>query len=232
MSKSDLTIITVAAYDKGFVDLMVRSVHKFTNPKPNIIICDNGGNGSVLSKYEAYDNVTVVTNERASKYNKGNKAFRSTSKRHGIGLNVAFKHVNTKRTAIIEPDCAVLKNGWDKIPDNYEMVACRKGVGAEGEHYYFPCFMVFYTKCLHRDGIIDFLPEFDSKEGEEGILIKMKKQEKRKYTLMLVGEYIIRYQMIKCALLVWLVGKVKRQESFIGTLHTRPMFLQTMPRRL
>ncbi|KKL92018.1 hypothetical protein LCGC14_1888910, partial [marine sediment metagenome] len=156
MSKSDLTIITVAANESGFLDLMIKSVHAFTYPKPNIIICDNGNNGSYLKKYEQYDNVVVIKNKRARKF-KIHKHFVTTSKRHGTGLNKIFKLVATKRTAIVESDCAVLKHGWDNIPDGYEMSACRKGVGLNGESYYYPCFMVFYTKCLKRNSVMSFL---------------------------------------------------------------------------
>ena len=156
MSKSDLTIITVAANESGFLDLMIKSVHAFTYPKPNIIICDNGNNGSYLKKYEQYDNVVVIKNKRARKF-KMNKQFLNTSTRHGLGLNVIFKLVTTKYTAIIEPDCVVLNYGWDNIPDGYQMNACKKGTGIGGENYYYPCFMIFYTEYLNYNGRMSFL---------------------------------------------------------------------------
>jgi len=165
MEKSDLTVITVVANDNGFVGNMINSVYRFTNPKPKIIICDNGGSDEYLAPYKDDPDILITKNIRAHKYN-NNKLFGNTSWRHGIGLNNAFVLTSSTRTAIVEPDCAVLKEGWDTIPDGYEMRACRKGVGTEGEHYYHPCFMVFYTDALKRDGRIDWRPD-----GGDGIVI-------------------------------------------------------------
>lgn len=169
--KSDLTIITVACQDNGFTENMIQSVHRFTHPIPNIIICDNGRNANFPKQWMKYPNVKIVKNTRAHKYKK-NKTFFNTSMQHGVGLNLVFKHVKTKRTAIIEPDCAVLKKGWDEIPDGYEMRTCEKGVGMNNEHYYFPCFMVFKTDCMYRHGsIIDFKPEHG--KSKNGIVISV-----------------------------------------------------------
>ena len=56
---SDLTVISVAANDTGIIDRMIRSVYKFTDPKPKIIICDNGNNGTTLDKYRDDDNIRI-----------------------------------------------------------------------------------------------------------------------------------------------------------------------------
>lgn len=171
MTKSDLTVITVAANDNGFVGNMIDSVRRFTDPMPRVIICDNGRNANHLLKYKSDPNIKVIKNMRARKY-KNNKNFANTSVQHGIGLNLTFQHVKTPRTAIIEPDCAVLKEGWDTMPDGYEMRASVKGVGMHGEHYYYPCFMVFKTDCMYRGGSrVDFKPE--SHKSKNGIILSI-----------------------------------------------------------
>lgn len=177
---SDLTIITVA-YDSGnFIDTMVESINTFTSPVPNIIVCDNGKNSSSIKRWTEYKNVSIVKNKRAGKYDQ-NKTFMNTSMRHGIGLNLAFSHVETKRTAIIEPDCAVLKKDWDVLQDGYEMRACVKGVGVNDEHYYFPCFMIFKTDRMYRNGErIDFRPEF--RKHKRGIIVSYNNGKIKRYS--------------------------------------------------
>ena len=59
---SDLTVLTVVENDRGILDLLIRSIYKFTDPIPKIIICDQGGNGNVMSKYSNDPNCTVIVN--------------------------------------------------------------------------------------------------------------------------------------------------------------------------
>lgn len=179
MVKSDLTVITVAANEKGFLDLMIKSVKRFTNPQPNFIICDNGKNGRWLKKYSKDKNITIVNNPRAYKYYLPEcaDAFGNTSIRHAAGLNLIYPMVRTKRTAIIEPDCVVTCCDWDKILDGKEMKACEKGIGINGEHYYYPCFMVFYTSAMNKNGIMSFSPG----DKHKGIGILRSEDDTRRY---------------------------------------------------
>jgi hypothetical protein len=149
MVNDDLTVITVVENDKGLLDLMIKSVYRFTDPKPKIIICDNGNNGNVLAKYKDDSNITIVSHK---------PTLQGGSNKHGSGLNKIFPLVKTKRTAIIESDCILLSYNWDKLNlPKQKMVAAKKGELA-GQPFYHICFMVFSTSLLKHDGVIDFMP--------------------------------------------------------------------------
>ena len=80
---------------------------------------------------------------------------------HGEGLNKIFPMVTTKRTAILESDCIVMRKDWDYIDfPRYKMVAAKKGEIA-GQTYYHACYMVFSTALLKHNGIVDFRPGKD-----------------------------------------------------------------------
>ena len=148
VSKSDLTILTVVEHDSGTLDLMIKSVRRFTTPAPKFIICDNSnGQSQVLDKYRDDPDIAIINN--SPKLSGG-------SNRHGDGLNKIFALVDTPRTAIVESDCIVLCKGWDSIDfPKYKMVAAKKGELA-GQPYYHVCFMLFSTGLLKRDGLVDF----------------------------------------------------------------------------
>jgi hypothetical protein len=133
---SDLTVITVVENDRGLLDLMIKSVRRFTTPAPKFMICDNGGSEKVLSIYKDDPDVTIVPHK---------PKMTGGSNRHGEGLNTLIKLVQTKRTAIIESDCIVLCDGWDKT--SASMLAAPKGKH-DDRVYYHACFMVFYTDNL------------------------------------------------------------------------------------
>jgi hypothetical protein len=142
--KSDLTVLSVVENDCGILDLMVRSIYKFTDPIPKIILCNNGKDN--LEKYTKDTNMTIVNN---------NPGLKGGSNRHGDALNKIFKMVTTKRTAIIESDCVVLCDGWNAT--NFKALAAKKDE-KNGKILYHVCFMVFDTELL-RD--IDFRPGTD-----------------------------------------------------------------------
>ena len=150
---SDLTVITVVENDCGLLDLMIKSVRKFTDPEPRFIICDNGRNGDVLNKYRDDPKITLFAN--SPKLSGG-------SNRHGDGLNAAFAFVETARFAIIESDCIVLSEDWDYIGfPTYKLTAAKKGELA-GHPFYHVCFMVGSTRLLKHNGTVDFCPGRDS----------------------------------------------------------------------
>lgn len=146
---SDLTVCSVVYNDNDtkLFDLMVKSVLKFTDDQPKFIILDNGKN--TLDKYRKMDNFTVVDGGNTKSFG---------SLQHGESLNKIFPLVDTKKTAILESDCIVLRKGWDYIDfPKYKMLAAKKGELA-GRPYYHACFMVFSTGLLKHNGIIDFRP--------------------------------------------------------------------------
>lgn len=152
MNNNDLTVITVVENDNGILDLMIRSVYKFTEPKPKIIICCQGDGNNIENKYIGDGNITVIKNY---------PIMSGGSNRHGEGLNKAFEIVTTKRTAIVESDCILLDKGWDIINfQKYKMIAAKKGELA-GQPYYHVCFMVFSTALLKHGQTIDFRPGKD-----------------------------------------------------------------------
>jgi hypothetical protein len=142
---SNLTILTVVENDKGLLDLMLRSVAKFTQPQPNIIICDQGNNGNLIEKYKYYPYITIVQNT---------PTLSGGSNRHGQGLDKIFGMVKTNKAAIVESDCIVTKQNWDIIPHPKRAIAAHKGVH-KGLELYHVCFLVFYTSDLQG---IDFRP--------------------------------------------------------------------------
>jgi hypothetical protein len=152
MSKSDLTILTVVENDCGIFDLLISSIYKFTDPVPNIIVCNHGNNGNVLSKYVNDPNMIIVDHT---------PTMGGGSNRHGEGLNKIFPLVDTKKTAIIESDCILLRKHWDYVDfPQHRMIAAKKGELA-GAPYYHICFMVFSTAIMKHGGIIDFRPGQD-----------------------------------------------------------------------
>lgn len=142
---TNLTILTVVENDKGLLDLMLRSVVKFTVPQPNIIICDQGNNGDLKTKYKYFPYLTVVENK---------PTMGGGSNRHGEGLNKIFNMVQTSRTAIIESDCVLTRFYWDIIPGSKKAIMSKKGQH-KGLNLYHVCFAVFFTNDLNG---IDFRP--------------------------------------------------------------------------
>jgi len=152
----NLTVISVVEHDRGLVDLMIKSVEKFTDPVPDFILCDNGDNGNLVERYAGKSNVMIVKNT---------PALSGGSNRHGDGLNKIFPLVKTTRTAIVETDCIVLRKGWDKLEfPTYKMLAAKKGEQA-GQPFYHVCFMVFSTGLLKHGNGIDFRAGKDSTRG-------------------------------------------------------------------
>jgi hypothetical protein len=100
-----------------------------------------------------YPNVTVIHGNIKEIKGKG------PNYRHGHGLNLAFSLSKTNRTAIVESDCVVLNRDWDRIRKPYFSKGIKKGSGINREDYYYPCFVVFYSKCMKdKFGEIDFRP--------------------------------------------------------------------------
>jgi len=152
-NKNDLTVLTVVENDPGLLELMFRSIKKFTDPMPDVIVCDNtnGKNSKRIrdSVRATKLNVQVVNNA---------PPLLGGSNRHSDGLNRIFPMVTTEKTAIIESDCILLCPGWDYIDfPRHKMVAAKKGELA-GQPFYHVCFMVFSTRLLKHNGIIDFRP--------------------------------------------------------------------------
>lgn len=133
---SDLTVITVVEHDRGTLDLMIRSILRFTDPKPNIILCCNNPQEytNISIKYRDLSVVKVIANT---------PDLTGGSNRHASGLNALLKRVKTKRTAIVESDCVVLVEGWDKIAPGNVIKAAIKAPGV-----YHVCFTIFETKVL------------------------------------------------------------------------------------
>lgn len=138
----NLTVISVVALDKT-LDLMIKSVKKFTNPAPNFLFCDNmnGYNEERIKSYmDANDNYTIINNKI--------KPYTSGSTAHGLGLNRVFPIVDTEYTAIVESDVAVLSSNWMNISPEFAIKAAIKL-----EDLYHMCFIVFKTEKLRG---IDF----------------------------------------------------------------------------
>jgi len=135
VSKSDLTVLTVVENDCGILDLMIRSIYKFTDPVPKIILCNQDGK-SELDKYSKDPNITIVNHK---------PSMRGGSNRHGDALNKISTMVTTKRTAIIESDCIILCDGWDLT--NRRVLAAKKAERG-GQILYHVCFIIFDTELL------------------------------------------------------------------------------------
>ena len=134
---SNLTVISVIALDKT-LDLMVRSVKKFTHPTPRFIFCDNmnGFNNDRIKELMSADDDYEIVNNRIKPYTSGSIA-------HALGLNRVFPMVTTEYTAIVESDVAVLSEDWYKIQPDFVMKAARK---IDDLHHV--CFIIFKTEKL------------------------------------------------------------------------------------
>lgn len=154
----NLTIISVVALDKT-LDLMIRSVKKFTNPAPKFLFCDNmnGYNEERIKSYmSAEDNYTIINNKI--------KPYTSGSTAHALGLNRVFPMVDTEYTAIVESDVAVLSPNWSKVSSEFTMKAAVKL-----EDLYHMCLIVFKTEKLKgidfgsgdNEQTISYQPHFD-----------------------------------------------------------------------
>jgi len=148
---SDLTVLTVAEneQDAGLIKFMIDSVYKFTNPKPYIIICDNGRNGNVLDKYRSDPNISIIS---------GLTKAIGGSNRHGESLNQIFHFVKTKKAVILDSDCIVLSENWCKLDFNkHKAWASKKGETSSGHPFYHVCYLVF-SAALLKHGNMDFRP--------------------------------------------------------------------------
>src|SRR3990167_1608886 len=148
---SDLTVITVVENDPGLVELMVKSVLRFTEPKPKFIFCDNSGGKNhkrIQSAMKNFDQYEIIDND---------PSIEGGSNRHGHGLNKIFPYVNTKYTAIVESDVAVLSRDWYKISSGFKAKGASKA-----QHIYHACFFIFETEAFRnhpKNGrCIDFRP--------------------------------------------------------------------------
>ena len=143
----ELTILTVVENDPGLFELMVKSVQKFTSCPVKFIVCDNS-NGKNLNKAFAVNaNIQIIRN---------NPKFLGGSRRHGDGLNKIMPLVQTKYTAIIESDMAILSPDWHKMDSKFKILAAEKQKG-----FYHICFMAFKTDLLKN---VDFRPGTDDKD--------------------------------------------------------------------
>ena len=154
---SDLTVITVAAHDvdSRLLHYMIRSVFKFTDVPPRVIICDNGRNGPLAKMYDGNKYISIVKNPNLHK---------NASMSHGIGLNKAFSLVKTVRTAVIESDCVILNRDWNDTKGYLMSGAIKtKFLDKFGFRAYYPLFLVFYTDVMRKNGCIDFKPDAGSR---------------------------------------------------------------------
>ena len=159
--KNDLTVVTVVENDSGIINYLVDSVYAFTTPKPKIIICDNGRNGTLLDKYKDDKNITVVENPGCE--------FKGGSNIHGESLNKVLPMVTTGKTAIIESDCVVLSRDWNLLDTSkYKMSATIKPT-KYGERHYYVCVMVFETGRLNK---MDWRPGTDKTRAHNKSYIK------------------------------------------------------------
>jgi len=142
----DLTIVTVVENDCGIVDLMIKSVRKFT-VSPKILICDNGQNSKVLKKYKTDEDIIIISNTPTMK---------GGSNRHGEGLNKVISKVKTSRLAIVESDCVLVSNNWNKIGNH--VAALSKKATHKDKLLYYAAFMILDTKLAKT---IDFRPGND-----------------------------------------------------------------------
>lgn len=132
---SDLTVVSVVANDRGLIDIMVESVLAFTNPTPKIILGDNGGNGDLAKRYANHPHVEVKQLLKTPDYG-GRLA--GVSNLHGWALNAIVPSIMTPRIAIIESDCAVLRDGWDDTGDS-SIIAAVKGHDKDLVLYHVCC---------------------------------------------------------------------------------------------
>lgn len=145
---SDLTVISIVANDNGLADIMVESVLAFTDPKPKIMLGDNGGNGDLYKRYENHPYVEVVRLNTEH-----HRRLAGGSNLHGWALNTLVPLSRTPRTAIIESDCAVLHKGWDNLKGHKLTAAVKAQTG--NSIVYHVCAMVFETSALRAN---DWMP--------------------------------------------------------------------------
>lgn len=140
---NDLTVLSVVENDRGLIDLMIRSVKKYTDSCPKIILCDQGHNGSLLDKYSGDLNIKIVKNT---------PALNGGSNRHGSGIMKLMPLVGTTKVAIIESDCIVLQKGWDDLADKSIIASCK------AKQLYHVCYLVANTNLIRG---VDFRPGTD-----------------------------------------------------------------------
>jgi len=133
----DLTVVSVCQNDRGLLALMVDSVRKLTPFYVPIVIVNNGGSKKTIDRIlKKHPDVKIIDNKSRSK---------STSYRHGDGLNVAMSQVKTEYTAIIESDCAVVSPTWYEFDTaKYDLSVAPKG--KKDIDYWYVFFMIFKTQ--------------------------------------------------------------------------------------
>jgi len=131
---NDLTVISVVGgSDNGLLPYMIESVYKHTSPKPKILLCDTGSKYPSLDPYRSDPNIKIV---------KHMPPLKGGSNIHGAGLNALLPHITTPRVAIIETDCVITMNDWDKKIENTSLMAAVKQVYGGGICYHV-AFMMF-----------------------------------------------------------------------------------------
>lgn len=133
---NNITVLSAVENDSGTLDLMIRSLIKFSDDPPKIVLsCNN---------YQEYTNISSIYKDKNFiRVIKNDIKLSGGSNRHGAALNFAFKEVSTEYTAVVESDCIVLSNQWCQIPDNKVMVAAKKS-----KNLYHVCFLIFRTNAL------------------------------------------------------------------------------------
>lgn len=130
----ELTITTASIDSPEWLELLVKSIMKFSYTKPEIIIIDNG---------------SLEDNLKWIKYQKNIQLYEAgCNLGHGSSMDKGTELAKTKYVCFLDVDSHIMREGWDKeLIDFYEIMPGVKLIGCIGpEHKPLHPPLFFYEK--------------------------------------------------------------------------------------
>ena len=104
-----ITILVASHNTSSFVEILLKSIDKFTENNVKVLIGDNSSDENEFMRLER------ITSDYSyvQLFNTPNVCWGSLN--HGIALHYLFKKVKTKFVSLIDSDIVLLKQGWDTL---------------------------------------------------------------------------------------------------------------------
>ena len=109
INEPQITVLIVNYNTADFIEASLYALDRLNEYPYKVLVCDNGSKGKDKSKFrkltERYSNVELFFRQQS----------RYGSEGHGEALDFLIPKVKTKHTLILDADCILLHEGWDKI---------------------------------------------------------------------------------------------------------------------
>lgn len=109
MISDKITIITVNFNTSDFVELMVEGLHKLSESRYRILICDNGSSDEhvlrLVELQKRFENIEFIFREQSQAGSIG----------HAEAVTLLASKVKTPYFLLMDADCVIFQKDWDKV---------------------------------------------------------------------------------------------------------------------